>query len=63
MAMEAAPDTKPNHLFFSNRANAKLQLKEYEGCVEDAKIAIGIERTYIKSYLRIGYAYYYLQEL
>ena len=63
MAMKAGPDTRPNHLFFSNRANAKLQLKEYEGCLEDAKIAVYLDGTHVKSYLRGAYAHYYLHQL
>ena len=62
MAMKADPDTKPNHLLFANRANAQLQLKEYEACVEDCTAALYIEDAHVKSYLRGAYAHYFLHE-
>ena len=50
-AIEMTKD-KPNHVYFANRANSKLEIFDFNGCVEDCDQAIQIEKTFIKSYLR-----------
>ena len=42
----------PNHIYFANRANAKLEIKDFQGCIEDCDDAIQIDATYVKTYLR-----------
>ena len=42
----------PNQVYFANRANCKLEMKNFNGCIEDCDEAIKIDPKYIKSYLR-----------
>lgn len=49
---------KPNHVFYANRANAQLELHNYEECINDCNSAIEIEPTYTKSYYRKAKALY-----
>ena len=42
----------PNAVYFSNRANAKLELFDFQGCIDDCDEAIKIDKSYVKSYLR-----------
>ena len=46
----------PNHIYFANRAGCKIELKDFQGCIEDCDTAIKIEPTFIKSYIRKGRA-------
>ena len=46
----------PNHVYFANRGNTKLEMKNFKGCIEDCDAAIKIDPTYVKSYLRKGRA-------
>ena len=39
-------------MYFANRANAKLEIHDYLGTVEDCDWAIDIDPKYTKSYLR-----------
>ena len=48
---------KPSHIYFSNRANAKLEFRDFSGCIEDCDTAIKIEPTFQKSYLRKAKAF------
>ena len=43
---------KPNHIYFANRANAYLEINDYQACIENCDIGITIDSTYIKSYFR-----------
>ena len=43
---------KPNHVYFSNRANALLESKDFDRCIMDCDVAIAIEAGYAKSYFR-----------
>ena len=54
---------KPNHIYFANRANAQLELHNYEECINDCNSAFKIEPTYVKPYYRKALALYYLQKL
>lgn len=54
---------KPNHVYFANRANAQLELQNYEECINDCDSAIEIEPTYQKSYYRKAKALYCLYAL
>ena len=38
------------HITFANRANAKLEMRDYNQCFEDCDTAIKIDPTFIKSY-------------
>jgi tetratricopeptide (TPR) repeat protein len=43
---------------YTNRANTKLSLKDYQGCMDDCKIAIQINPKYSNSYLVLGLLFY-----
>ena len=43
---------KPNHIYFANRANSKLETFDFLGCIEDCDVAIKIDTTFIKAYVR-----------
>ena len=49
---------KPNHVYYANRANAQLELHNYEECIQDCNSAIQIEPSYTKSYYRKAKALY-----
>ena len=55
MAIEMSEEN-PNHIYFSNRANAYLNLGLNNECIEDCDQAIKIEETFVKSYWRKGKA-------
>ena len=42
----------PNHIYYANRANAYLELQQYEECIADCNQSIKIDKTFIKSYFR-----------
>ena len=42
----------PNHIYYANRANCKMEIFDYEGCFIDTQEAMKIDKTYIKSYIR-----------
>ena len=42
----------PNHIYFANRANAYLEVKDYDQCISDCDQAIQIDQSFTKSYLR-----------
>jgi len=46
----------PNHVYFANRGNAKLEMNNFKGCIEDCDTAIKIDPAYVKSYFRKGRA-------
>ena len=43
---------KPNHVYFSNRANAYLEMNLFEECIADCNQAISIEASFVKPYYR-----------
>ena len=45
-----------NHVYYANRANAYLELTEFDKCIQDCNEAIKIDPGYIKSYIRKGNA-------
>ena len=49
---------QPNHVYYANRANAQLELHNYEECINDCNSAIEIEPSYTKSYYRKAKALY-----
>ena len=51
MAIEITLET-PNHIYYANRANAYLELANYEECIADCNQAIKIDKHFIKSYFR-----------
>jgi hypothetical protein len=53
-------ESKPNHVYFANRANAYLELEEDQKCVDDCNIAIQINPSFSKSYLRKSKALFHL---
>jgi len=42
----------PSAIYFANRANVKLEIHNYIGCIQDCDQAIQIDPKYIKSYMR-----------
>lgn len=54
---------KPNHVYFSNRANCYLELKQFDECINDCDIAIDLNQDYAKSWFRKAVALTYLQKL
>jgi len=56
MAIEITLE-KPNHIYFSNRANAYLEMGAYEECIGDCNQAITIEPNFVKPYYRKAKAY------
>jgi len=55
-------DENPSHVYFANRANARLELNDFNGCVEDCDAAINVEPKYIKAYLRKALAFKFLSK-
>ena len=51
LAIEITMET-PNHIYFANRANAYLELHNYEECIADCNQAIKVDPSFIKSYFR-----------
>jgi hypothetical protein len=56
MAIEITLE-KPNHIYFSNRANAYLEMQAYEECIGDCNQAITIEPQFVKPYYRKAKAF------
>ena len=42
----------PSPIYFANRANAYLELQNYEECIIDCNKAIEIDATFVKSHYR-----------
>ena len=42
----------PNAIYFANRANAYLELRNFDDCITDCDAAIKIDKNYSKTYLR-----------
>ena len=61
-AIELAGD-KPNHVYFSNRANAYLELFMFQKSISDCDKAIEIDNTFAKSYFRKAKALSSLDQL
>lgn len=53
----------PNPIFYANRANAELELHNYEECIGDCNKAIELDENYTKSYYRKSKALYYQNKL
>ena len=51
VAIEITVDT-PNAIYFANRANAYLELLNFEECIADCNMAISIDKSFPKSYYR-----------
>ena len=47
-----AIEIQPNHIYYSNRANAYLELNQFDECIEDCIKAIELDKTFSKSYYR-----------
>jgi tetratricopeptide (TPR) repeat protein len=54
---------KPNHIYFSNRANAYLELSENQKCIDDCNESIKIDPNFHKSYFRKAKAQVNLDKL
>lgn len=50
-AIEATAEN-PNHVYFANRANSKLEFKDFNGCIEDCDSAIKINAEFHKAHFR-----------
>ncbi len=53
-AIVFAPSGKSIHVYYANRAAAKLSLKDFEGAAEDARSAVAADKTYAKGWSRLG---------
>jgi tetratricopeptide (TPR) repeat protein len=51
MAIEITIE-QPNHIYFANRANAYLEMANFEECIKDCDQAIKIDPTFAKAYYR-----------
>jgi tetratricopeptide (TPR) repeat protein len=51
-----AIELQASHIYYSNRANAYLELSQYLSAIEDCDMAIKIEPKFAKAYLRKGNA-------
>jgi tetratricopeptide (TPR) repeat protein len=47
-----AIEIQPNHIYYSNRANAHLELNQFDECIEDCKKSLELDKTFAKSYYR-----------
>ena len=47
-----AIELTPSHIYYANRANAYLELTNFEACIKDCDEAIRIDPKYVKSYIR-----------
>ena len=47
-----AINQKENHIYYSNRAGAYLELKRYQECIDDCLKSIALDPTFAKSYYR-----------
>ena len=52
-----------NHIYYSNRANAYMEVRQYEKCIEDCLKAIEIDGTFMKASLRLTKAYVLTNQL
>lgn len=62
MAIELAQES-PNHIYFANRANAYLEMGQFEDCIADCNQAMTIDPVFPKSYYRKAKAQVNLQKL
>jgi len=53
----------PSHLYLTNRANTYLKLEKNSECIADCDLALKIEPTFLKAYLRKIDALINLQQL
>lgn len=51
-----ALDLKQSHVYYSNRANAYLELGEFSNAISDCDAAINLEPGFVKAYVRKGNA-------
>lgn len=58
-AIERAPASPSAHLFWNNRAAAKISAKDYAGAAEDARAAVEREPGFVKGHVRLGTALQY----
>ena len=59
----AAIELSQNHIYYANRANAYLELENFEECIKDCVKAIEIEPSFPKSYYRKAKALINLERL
>ena len=45
-----------NHIYFSNRANANLELKKYDEVIKDCEASISLDPKFVKAYFRYAKA-------
>ena len=55
-AIERAPDGASVHLYFNNRAAARLSLRDYDGAAADAASAVARQPDFAKGYVRLATA-------
>jgi small glutamine-rich tetratricopeptide repeat-containing protein alpha len=61
-AIAFAPTGKNVHVYYSNRAAARLSMKEFKEAAEDARLAIAADASYAKGWSRLGGALLELEE-
>ena len=61
-AIVCAPTGKSSHVYYANRAAAKLAMKDYEGAAEDARSAVAADDSYAKGWSRLGGALVELEQ-
>ena len=54
---------EPSAIYFSNRANAQLELCNFDDCIADCDKAISIDPKYIKAHFRKSKALFQQQKL
>ena len=52
LSQAEGPMVPPAHIYFSNRANAYLEIAKFEDSLSDCNESIKIDPTYIKTYFR-----------
>jgi tetratricopeptide (TPR) repeat protein len=62
-AIALAPEAKNSHIYFSNRAMARLKLNDAAGSAEDARAAVRLSPGYAKGWSRLGAACQQLGQL
>jgi hypothetical protein len=58
-----APEAKNSHIYYSNRATARMKLNDPQGSAEDARAAVRLSPGYAKGWSRLGAALLQLGQL
>jgi len=55
-AIDANPTGPHSHIFYANRAAAYMQMQELEKCADDCTMAVTLDPSYVKAYIRLASA-------